>query len=1306
MRHCLITLLLIILIPFSPALAGTPSADRLPFGETVLGARFANITLPYDACPVISLLQDNRGMLWLGTKRGLVCYNGHTFHLCYYTPGKSDENTIQALAQPDPGHLYAATDNGIRVLSLDTWRFEEPPVALRQLKAVRSIAVSGGKLWIGMRNDGLYAYDLARGTLAKQSLPNGGDALMTVLCSASDGLLIGSFAGLYRYDAAKHRICKVKLSGVDLPSIFSMYHDALDHCVWIGTSGRLLRYDTRTHQAETVKTLPGIVLKSVTRAASGGLLYIGTESGLIAYDVASGQVRRFEHDTRNPQSLGNNIVYDLVCGKDGRVFVATGHGLSVMSVSPAYGIVRLPELVAGNEGNAFTFMLRDTDGALWLGGENGLLRCAEGSPTVWYSTRNAGHPLRQDRIRDLYIDREGDLWISTDGGVAVLDRRTRQFRYPVIGNKSNNTNWTYGVYEDPRGRMWIATCMSGLFVIDKRRIMQPGVPCRLEPADVFRRDLIQSVYQMTTDDRGHIWVNTDRGLIEIDPLSRRCQVRNVWLDYMCSDGRSLWYDDRGALFRYDTRTCRSVDTGFRIAHGTANAMALGGGKLWVASIDGVTGIDCRTQKVMSTAIPDLQYHAALYDTVSQKLFLGGNDCVAVADMTSLLRYRGGAVPRISAIVCDTVTVPCAQYRPGAEIHIASYRNVGIEISDLAFSPGGDTFYYRLNGDEQWKRVSGADNRIDFAVMTGGKNALQLCSQNPLTDPSATVYTYYIVVPWPWYLSFWAWCTYIVLVAAAALMFVRMQKRKSERRFRRAERERTLELARMKAEFFVNVSHELKTPLSLIIAPLGKLVSENTNARMRETLKGIQRNAMRLNALIYKIVDYRQTEYETENTLIRSHTDMVALVRGCVSSFDAIMGERDIDVVFTTGVAELWLDVDVVKMESVVTNLLSNAVKHVRSSEGRVTVTLAETPGQVSLSVADNGDGIPRDEMQMVFMRYYQCRGEDRNNHGTGIGLFLVKKYVEMHGGTVTVRNDGGAVFSFVMPKCGNAIDNTPAQPDEAAETSGEADTARDTLLIIDDNREIVDFLVSSLGDTYTCLKAYNGREGLEQVRQHTVHLVIVDQMMPVMGGFEFVREMKRNAATAETPIIMLTAKDDADTEMQSIRLGVDVFVPKPFDFRKMQLHVMRLVKHTRDVRRAVEMRHMVEHPDVAAATEAQQCDASPDEQFMHRVLEVIEGNMEREGFNVTSLAETLAIDQKQLYRKMKQLTGQTPVAFLRQMRLRRAAELLKHDRYTVSEVMYMVGMTNPSYFSKCFAEVYGVTPKAYVWEHSDKSDKG
>ncbi len=247
MRHYLITLFLTILISFPSASAGTPSAGRLPFAETVLGERFANITLPYDACPVISLLQDNRGILWLGTKRGLVCYNGHTFHLCYYTLGKSDENTIQALAQPDPGHLYAATDNGIRVLSLDTWRFEEPPVALRRLKAVRSIAVCGGKLWIGMRNDGLYAYDLARGTLVKQPLPKGDDALMTVLCSTSDGLLIGSFAGLYRYDAAKHHICKVQLSGVDLPSIFSMYHDVSAHCVWIGTSGCLLRYDTRTH---------------------------------------------------------------------------------------------------------------------------------------------------------------------------------------------------------------------------------------------------------------------------------------------------------------------------------------------------------------------------------------------------------------------------------------------------------------------------------------------------------------------------------------------------------------------------------------------------------------------------------------------------------------------------------------------------------------------------------------------------------------------------------------------------------------------------------------------------------------------------------------------------------------------------------------------------------------------------------------------------------------------------------------------------------------------------------------------------
>ena len=504
---------------------------------------------------------------------------------------------------------------------------------------------------------------------------------------------------------------------------------------------------------------------------------------------------------------------------------------------------------------------------------------------------------------------------------------------------------------------------------------------------------------------------------------------------------------------------------------------------------------------------------------------------------------------------------------------------------------------------------------------------------------------------------------------------------------------------MKMEFFVNVSHELKTPLSLVVAPLGKLLAECTNAKMRDSLKGIQHNALKLNSLIYKIIDDKQTEYDIDNSVISSHVEVVSLLNNCISAFVPIANERKLKIELVHGVQEQWLNVDVVKMESIFTNLLSNAIKHVDDNVGYVMVELQITQGDVVISVKDNGCGIPEEELPLVFIRHYQGKDEDKAKHGTGIGLFLVKKFVELHNGKVSVANgiDGGAVFTVRLPLKEKSI--TKASLSTTSEQEFEAEESMlSKILIIDDNKEIVEFLCSAFEGKYHCLKAFNGKEGLDILKGQSVNLIVVDQMMPVMNGLEFVRSLKHTMQTENIPVIMLTAKDDFDTELQSIKAGVDVFIPKPFDFNKLMLQVARLLKRTESVRKAQHIETMLDKND--AAKEGTPADTS-DELFIKDLLQTIDTNMHKEGFNVSMLSDLMNVDQKQLYRKIKQLTGKTPVAFLRSTRLKRAAELLKQNRFSVTEVMYMVGMSNASYFTKCFTNEFGVTPKQFVQEHSE-----
>ncbi len=719
-------------------------------------------------------------------------------------------------------------------------------------------------------------------------------------------------------------------------------------------------------------------------------------------------------------------------------------------------------------------------------------------------------------------------------------------------------------------------------------------------------------------------------------------------------------------------------------------------RIWVTSIDGISYIDKRSMNVFPCDVADKHYMSAIYDKANNRILFGGEDGLEVLDIDRFDKKNHRRAALISAIACDTLMIPVTDKHDHRLITLPTYENVTIRLASYDYSSQGETFYYKWNGDKEWKKVKADDNRLEYPVMPSGRNTLRLSLTNTDIDKSATITSYTFAVPYPWYLSTWAWVLYICVISAFLGILFKMQKRKNERIFERKAKEKTMELTRMKMEFFVDVSHELKTPLSLIIAPLGKLLSETTNQKLRDTLKGIQHNALKLNSLIYRIIDDKQSKYETEETPLRSHVEIVSMIGNCMSNFSPVIEEKDVNVEFTHDIDQLWLDVDSIKMESVITNLLSNAIKHVDRHTGRVHVLLHIDGGNAIISVKDNGKGIDASEMPLIFMKHYQGKGEKKENHGTGIGLYLVKKYVEMHHGTVTVTNNEGAIFSVSIP----LIENGIKQKDNALDNDShmiDANTEehRPIVLVIDDNAEVVEFLCSSLSEKYKCLRAYNGKEGLSVLQKHHADLVIVDEMMPVMNGMDFVRSIKHNALTENIPIIMLTAKDDFDTEMQSIKVGIDVFISKPFDFNKLLLHVARLIKRTQNMKKSHHIDKMIDF----VTTEDKNAESS-DELFMKQLLKSIDENMDKEGYNVSMVCDMMAIDQKQLYRKVKQLTGKTPVNFLRTIRLKRAAELLKQNRFTISEVMYMVGISNASYFTKCFTAEYGMCPKQYVQEHS------
>lgn len=489
------------------------------------------------------------------------------------------------------------------------------------------------------------------------------------------------------------------------------------------------------------------------------------------------------------------------------------------------------------------------------------------------------------------------------------------------------------------------------------------------------------------------------------------------------------------------------------------------------------------------------------------------------------------------------------------------------------------------------------------------------------------------------------------------------------------------------DFFVNISHELKTPLSLIIAPLGGLLTEMREGRTKSVLTAIQDNALRLNSLIGKILDFKKIEYESDDTLMMSRVDVCQLIRNGISNFSSVCRQRNINMSFTSDTDALVMDVDVLKIESTIINLLSNAVKYVNDDTGIINVSLESRSDNMTITVRDNGTGVSEKELPFVFMRYFQ--GNFGKSGGSGIGLHLVKKFIELHGGTVSAVNDHGFVVTMTLPL--HIKEEKQAEATGIPVNSEVSQVTGERILIIDDNREMVDFLVEALVENYVCLKAYDGEEGIRIVDSERPDLVIVDQMMPHIGGMELVRHVRRNALTATMPVIMLTAKNDYSIEVESIKAGVDVFLSKPFDLRKLLLHVARLLSKRETIEKCRRVAE-ISNPDFTDS-ETPMC---TDEDLLRKVTASIERNMAKEGFNVENLATDIGVSQKQLYRKLKQLTGMTPVNYMRRMRLKKAYALLSQPGFTVTEVLFMIGISNASYFTKCFTEEYGLTPRELV----------
>jgi CheY-like chemotaxis protein/AraC-like DNA-binding protein len=498
----------------------------------------------------------------------------------------------------------------------------------------------------------------------------------------------------------------------------------------------------------------------------------------------------------------------------------------------------------------------------------------------------------------------------------------------------------------------------------------------------------------------------------------------------------------------------------------------------------------------------------------------------------------------------------------------------------------------------------------------------------------------------------------------------------------------MELTDHKIDFLTNISNELKTPLSMIIGPLSKMIDLVKTSEVKDQLSDVRQNALKMSSLIHQMMEASRQEVDGFG-LIVTKTDLVVFVQSIVSVFDKPLRDKQITISLESNVTSLLMDADVLKLEVILNNILSNAAKFAPENS-QILVKIEGTENQVLMAVTDQGPGIDAHDLPHVFERFYQShRSLPQNKEGSGIGLSIVKEYVQMHNGSVKAVTDGksGTTIEIVLPVQQASVDT--AQPfAKATKPIFKENSKKPVVLVVEDNLEILNFIANNLANQYKCITAQNGKIGFEMALVEQPDIIITDVMMPVMDGLEMCRRLKENITTSLIPVIVLTAKDDRDTELKGYQIGIDVFIAKPFEISYLSERIRNLLKGRNLLVQKARQEAIIQPKEEEIV--------SPDEKFLTIITQIIEAEMANPDLNVNVLSERSGYSAKQVYRRIKSLTGQTAVDYIRSVRLKKAAMLLSGKTFTVAEVMYMVGFSNHSYFAKRFQEMFGKSPKQFA----------
>lgn len=1277
---------------------------------------------------ITCLVDDNNNNLWIGTSEGLNVMDKRTGEIKKYKAPSISNNVVSALCVTRDNTLWVGTDNGLcrYVPEKDTFVVcgdEFGDGRLRYVTIKSLLEDSDGDLWIGTWAQGLFRYSPSTDKVVVYPKINEQYSSHVIYEDSNKDIWVGSWGyGLFKlrnpkdmenvsYQSFLHE--NGDDSSLSDNIVYDIAEDINTHTLWVGTRSGLsiLRLDESSSfinykSGKSDYRIPSDEVNSIMRDSQKNM-WIGAIGGGVL--MADTRQPAFALHTLNfgDEDIPVTSVRTLFADSDQNLWIGVGtYGLArreyvtgelkMYSHIPEFsGVKDLPSL--------FAVVQRKKSGDIWFGMYNGgIYVYRKGEKVKHLTTKNSAF-LTSDCVSALYEDYEGNCWVGTRGGIGVRLSDGTDYRFETMNfNDSLSAGWIYvrDIVQDMDNSVWLATSNFGVIHITGD-VRQPST-LKYENYSFHNRKLItNTVLCMHIDRFGRLWAGTEGGGLYL---------------YNRSTGQ---FEEKTRTYSIPGDVIVSIeeDKSGNLWLGTVSGLV----KLYVAAV----GNDFSTR--IYTSADGLQDSFIVNSSCSRdgELFFGGHkgynsffpDKMEIPSqetnfLITDIKIFNHSFKNLPVELQQKISPVMPTYTSKIELPY-KYNNFSIEFAALTYkNPELNRYAYRLqNFDRDWQYTD-ADRRFAYYNnLPSGTYTFQLKATNENGEWSGYVREFTVVVLPPFWATWWAYLLYMVLVLVIGVLIYRTIKKRillqNALRLREMEKAKAEELNHAKLQFFTNITHELLTPLTIISATVDELKTQAPSHNDLYTV--MNSNIQRLIRLLQQILEFRKAE--TGNLKLRvSPGDLAAFVRTGTESFKPLVKKRKIHFSLLCDPESIVGYFDIDKLDKIMYNLLSNAAKY-NKEDGFIQVTLSydeEDREFVLLRVKDNGKGISREKQATLFKRFYEGDYRKFNTIGTGIGLSLTKDLVTLHGGTISVESevDHGTEFIVRIPiersyydeeqiddevisLRQTAIDYEDTPEDVIAEVQ-ELATKANSILLVEDNEELLNLMTKLLGREYNVFTAENGKEGIIVLENEDVDLIVSDIMMPEMDGIEFCKYVKGHLEISHIPVILLTAKNKEEDRAEAYEIGADAFISKPFNLTVLHARIRNLLKYKARMAHDFKNQIVFEVKDLNYT--------SLDEDFIQRAINCVNNHLEDPNFDQAQFADEMLTSKSTLYKKLKSLAGLNTSSFIRNVRLKAACRIMEEKgiNIRVSELAYAVGFNDPKYFSSCFKKEFGMLPSEYI----------